>query len=126
MIQIIVASLIAGSLYLSMGGTLWATNFILIILGISTALVIYSIALVVGFQKTLLMNPEKRIEELKAYAEKVDTKTRLLLRGFLLLCVWHIYTLGYVLFAGIAGTCVTISIAVMLLRYIDMAEGKKE
>lgn len=126
MIQIIVALLIAVSLYLSVGGALWATNFILFLLGVNVALVLYSISIVAGFQKTLLMNPEKRIEELKAYAEKVDTKTLLLLRGFLLLCVWHIYMIGYLLFAGIAGTTVTISIVIMLLRSIDMAERKEE
>ena len=126
MIQIIIAAVILGNLYLSIGGYLWATNAIIAILALSAALVLYSIAIVVGFQKTILMNSEKRIEELKTYAEKVDTRTLFILRAFLLLCVWHIYTLGYVLFAGIAGTTVTISIVVMLLRSIDMAEGKKE
>lgn len=126
MIHAIVALLIVSSLYLSMGGALWATNFILCLLGLNVVLILYSIVFFAGFQKTLLMNAEKRIEELKAYAEKVDTKTLLLLRGLLLLCVWHVYMLGYAVFAGIAGTTVTISILVMLLRSIDMVERKEE
>lgn len=126
MIHAIVALLIVSSLYLSMGGALWATNFVLFLLGLNVVLVLYSIVFVAGFQKTLLLNAEKRIEELKAYAEKVDTKTLLLLRGLLLLCVWHVYMLGYAVFAGIAGTTVTISILVMLLRSIDMVERKEE
>lgn len=126
MIQIIVASLIAGALYLSMGGALWATNFIIGILSINVFLVLYSITFVAGFQKTLLKNPEKRIEELKASAERNDAGTIILVRILLLLGVWHLYTLGYILFAGIAATTVIISILVAMFRSIDMIEEKKE
>lgn len=126
MIQIIVAIIIAGSLYLSMAGALWATNVIIGILVLNIFLVLYSITIVAGFQRTLLKNPEKRIEELKASAERIDTGTLVLLRIFLLVGVWHLYTLGYVLFAGVAATTVTISILVAFFRSIDMIEDKKE
>lgn len=126
MIYIIVASVIAGSLYLSMGGALLATNIIIGILCLNVFLVIYSIAIVVGFQKTLLKNPEKRIEELKAFTERSDARTLILIRILLLLGVWHLYTLGYVLFAGITATTVIISIMIVLFRSIDMIEEKKE
>jgi hypothetical protein len=126
MIYIIVASVIAGSLYLSMSGALWATNIIIGILCLNVFLVIYSIAIVVGFQKTLLKNPEKRIEELKAFTERSDARTLILIRILLLLGVWHLYTLGYVLFAGITATTVIISIMIVLFRSIDMIEEKKE
>lgn len=126
MIQIIVAVIIAGSLYMSMAGALWATNVIIGILVLNVFLVLYSITIVAGFQRTLLKNPEKRIEELKASAERIDTGTLVLLRIFLLVGIWHLYTLGYVLFAGVAATTVTISILVAFFRSIDMIEDKKE
>ena len=126
MINIIVATVIAGSLYLSMGGALWATNIIIGILCLNVFLVLFSIVIVVGFQKTLLKNPEKRIEELKAFTERSDARTLILIRILLLLGVWHLYTLGYVLFAGITATTVIISIMIVLFRSIDMIEEKKE
>lgn len=126
MIHVILALVIAASLYLSTGGALWATNIIIGILTVNVVLVVLSITTVAGFQKTLLMNPEKRIKELKSHAERVDVETLLLLRIFLLLGIWHLYTLGYVLFAGVAVTTVTISIIVMLFRSFDMAQEKEE
>jgi hypothetical protein len=126
MIHVILALLIASSLYLSMGGAIWATNIIIGILVLNITLVVLSITTVVGFQKTILMNAEKRIGELDSYAEKMDTSTLLLLRVLLLLGVWHLYTLGYILFAGIAGTTVIISIIIMLFSSLDVSKDKKE
>lgn len=124
MIQIIVAAILAGSLYLSMAGFLWATNVIIGVLALNILFVLYSVSIVAGFQRTLLKNPEKRIEELNVSAERSDAKTILLLRFFLLVGVWHLYTLGYALFVGIAATTVTISILVAFFRSVDMIEEK--
>lgn len=126
MMPIIVAAVIAASLYLSANGVLWAAQLLIAILATNILLVIYSIAFLGGFQKTMLKNSEKRIKELEEAYERHDHRTVILIRLLLLIAVWHLYTLGYVLFAGVAGTTVAISLLVALLRSIDMAEEKKE
>jgi hypothetical protein len=126
MISIITAAVIGGSLYFSLSGALWATHVIMFILGLNVILVLYSVSIVAGLQRTLLRNPEKRIEELRASAKRIDLGTLILLRIFLLVCAWHVYSLGYILFAGITFTTVTISLVISLLRAVDSIEEKEE
>jgi hypothetical protein len=125
MISIILAAILGGSLYLSLHGALWATHVIIFFLTLNVVLVAYSMTVVAGLQRTLLLNAEKRIEELDKMAINTDVPVMLLLRVFLLVCVWHLYTLGYAFFAGVAATTVLISVLVTLLRSIDSSVSEK-
>jgi len=126
MISVIVAAAIGCSLYFSMNGALWATQVIIAILAMNVFLVLYSLVLTIGFQRTLLQNPQKRIEELDVASAKMDVPVILLLRVFLLICVWHLFTLGYVFFAGMAATTVGISMLITVFRSIDAIGTKAE
>lgn len=119
MISAIIAAIIGGSLYLSLGGTLWATQILIGLIVINISLVLLSVATVIGFQKTMLMKSEKRLAELKENSDRIDVGTVLLLRILILFGVWHIYTLGYIFFAGIAATTVCLSIVIMLLQKLE-------
>ena len=126
MISVIVAAIIGSSLFFSLNGAIWATYVIIGILCLNVSLVFYSLALTTGFERTLLQNPQKRIEELDASAAKTDFPVILLLRVFLLVCVWHLFTIGYVFFAGIAATTVGISLFITIFRSIDAIGTKTE
>lgn len=125
MISIITAAVIGGSLYLSLQGAVWATNVILGLLVINVSLVALSISSIAGFQRIFLLNAKDRLEDLDKSWQKTETGVLILLRLFLLLSVWHIYTLGYVFFAGVAGTTVFMSLVITVFRAVDMAKSKE-
>jgi len=122
--SVILAAIIGGSLYLSVHGALWATHIIIGILSLNILLVSFSVTIFMGFQKTLLANPDKRLEELRVANSNIPEL--FLLRLFMLACIWHLYTIGYVFFAGIAVTAVTLSILVMTFRSIDSTNPEKK
>lgn len=124
--SVILAAIIGGSLYFSVNGLLWATQIIIGILSLNIFLVAVSVSTFMGFQKTLLANPQKRLEELRLTEEKTDVSVLLLLRFFMLACAWHLYTIGYVFFAGIAVTTVTLSILIMTFRALDAVKAKEK
>jgi hypothetical protein len=125
MISIITAAVIGGSLYLSLHGAVWATNVILGLLAINVSIVALSISSIAGFQRVFLLNAKDRLEDLDKSWKKTETGVLILLRLFLLLSVWHIYTLGYVFFAGVAGTTVFMSLVITVFRAVDMAKSKE-
>lgn len=125
MVSIITAAVIAGSLYLSLHGAVWATNVILGLLVINVSIVALSISSIAGFQRVFLLNAKDRLEDLDKTWQKTETGVLILLRLFLLLSVWHIYTLGYVFFAGVAGTTVFMSLVITVFRAFDMAKSKE-
>jgi hypothetical protein len=120
--SVIIAAIIGGSLYLSAQGMFWATNVIFCILILNVLLILYSVSVTTGLQRTLLMNAEKRIQELDESLGKMNMPAIFLIRVFLLLCVWHLYTLGYIFFAGVAATTVTMSLLIMVFRSLDSSE----
>jgi hypothetical protein len=125
MVSIITAAVIGGSLYLSLQGAVWATNIILGLLLINVSIVALSISSIAGFQRVFLLNAKDRLEDLDKTWQKTETGVLILLRLFLLLSVWHIYTLGYVFFAGVAGTTVFMSLVITVFRAVDMAKSKE-
>jgi hypothetical protein len=120
MISIILAALLGASIYFSMQGVVFATNFLIAFLMLNVTLITYSIVVTNGLQRTLLLNAEDRIEQLDKRLSKRDVPVIILLRLFTLLCVIHIYSLGYYFFAGIAGIVTAISILVIFLQALDM------
>lgn len=125
MVSIITAAVIGGSLYLSLQGAVWATNIILGLLLINVSIVALSISSIAGFQRVFLLNAKDRLDDLDKNWQKTETGVLILLRLFLLLSVWHIYTLGYVFFAGVAGTTVFMSLIITVFRAVDMAKSKE-
>lgn len=123
--SVILAAILGGSLYFSMQGAILATNILIGILSINTALVAFCTPIVIGFQKSILMDAKEKLAKIEETSQKVDIKVLILLRVFLLVCVWHLYMIGYVLFAGIAGTTAVISLLISVFRAMDMMEIKK-
>ena len=125
MISIITAAVIAGSLYLSLHGAVWATNVILGLLLVNVCIVALSISSIAGFQRVFLLNAKERLEDLDKSWQKTETGVLILLRLLLLVSVWQIYTLGYVFFAGVAGTTVFMSLVITVFRAVDMAKNQE-
>lgn len=123
--SVILAAILGGSLYFSMQGAILATNILIGILSINIALVAFYTPIIIGFQKSILMNAKEKLAKIEETSQKVDVKVLILLRVFLLVCVWHLYMMGYVLFAGIAGTTAVISLLISVFRAMDMVEIKK-
>lgn len=123
--SVMLAAILGGSLYFSMQGAILATNILIGILSINIALVAFYTPIVIGFQKSILMDAKEKLAKIEETSQKVDIRVLILLRVFLLVCVWHLYMMGYVLFAGIAGTTAVISLLISVFRAMDMLEIKK-
>jgi hypothetical protein len=126
MITIIAAGIVASSLYFSIHGSLWAIYVILGILSLNVFLTVLGVSFLVGFQKTYLLKPLERLKEIEKAENTIDTPSIFVFRVLLLISVWHIYTLDYLLFAGITGTTVTISLLAMLFKVLDSLKENDE
>jgi hypothetical protein len=119
MVNVILALLLGGSLYYSLAGVAFATNIIIVILLLSVVLTTYSIVILGGFHRTILMSAQEHLELINTASTKTNFPVIILLRGLLTACVWHLYTLGFVFFAGVAATTVTISLVITIFMMID-------
>lgn len=126
MISIIIAAILGGSLYLSANGVLWATNVIIVMLSLNVFMIVLSSSVVAGMQRSMLLNAENRIKQLDETLSKTNVPVLFLTRLFLVVCVWHLYTLGYLFFAGIAATTVSMSLLVLLFRSFDVPAKEGE
>jgi hypothetical protein len=126
MISVILAAFIATSLYFSLQGVVWGTYAILFVLSLNVIMVVFAMSILTGLQRTYLMEADKRIKELNEADANTNAPAVFLVRLILLACVWHIYTLDYVLFAGISGVTVITTLLSLSFKVFDVkSPGEK-
>jgi len=116
--SLIIAITITVSLYLSLQGIIGGTYFLLVLLGLNVLMVSYSATFLMGFYKVMLKTPDD-FESALRKRDSVDNGILFLVRSMLLGSVDHIYTLGYVFFAGVALVTVIISLFSTILAAFE-------
>jgi hypothetical protein len=101
------AAIVSFSLYLSLQGIISGTYILLFILGINVFLVLYTASLLSVLYITKTTDDQLQNSLIKG---NEDISLKIILRLMLLISVYHIYTLGYVFFAGAATITVLISL----------------
>jgi hypothetical protein len=117
--SIILAAFVSVALYFSLQGAIWGTYAILFVLSLNVFMIIFGVSLLTGLQRTYLLKAKERLKDLDESDAKTNSSAVFLVRIILLACVWHIYTLDYVLFAGIAATTVVTSLLVLIIKIFD-------
>jgi hypothetical protein len=108
--KILTALVISYSIHISIDGVVAGTYIILALLGMNVFLTVYSASVLMGTFVYILKNPDMSADILTKNSVSDEMGLQLLIRLMLLACVYHIYSLGYHLFAGIALTTVFISV----------------
>jgi mannose/fructose/N-acetylgalactosamine-specific phosphotransferase system component IID len=119
MSSIILAAFVSVALYFSLQGAIWGTYAILFVLSLNVFMIIFGVSLLTGLQRTYLLGAKERLKDLDETDAKTNSSAVFLVRIILLACVWHVYTLDYVLFAGIAATTVVTSLLVLFIKIFD-------
>lgn len=117
--SIILAAFVSVALYYSLQGAIWGTYAILFVLSLNVFMIVFGVSLLTGLQRTYLLKAKERLKDLDETDAKTNSSAVFLVRIILLACVWHIYTLDYVLFAGIAATTVVTSLLVLIIKIFD-------
>jgi hypothetical protein len=120
MIHVATAAIVCLSLHLSLQGIVSGTYVLLFLLGMNVLLVSYSSAVVSGFYRYIFKNSNTD-SQLKIILNKKRDSIGLqaIVRIMLLLSVYHVYTIGYIFFAGLAAATVTISFVASLLTIFE-------
>jgi hypothetical protein len=120
MIHVTTAAIVCFSLYLSLQGVVSGTYVLLFLLGMNILLVSYSSAVISGFYR-YMFKAANTDSHLKTILDKKRDSIGLqaIVRIMFLLSVYHIYTIGYIFFAGLAAVTVTISFVASLLTIIE-------
>lgn len=116
---LILAAAISASLYFSLQGVIAGTYFLLFVLGLNVLMVSYSATVFAGLYRHIMKNSDEYLQT--ALAKRTDTNEgiQFLIRAMLLVSVYHVYTLGYVFFAGVASVTVVISLVSTVLNAFE-------
>ncbi len=116
---IFTAAVITVSLYFSLQGVITGAYILLCLLGLNIMLVSYSAAVFSGLYKHIMKNSEEYLGTILNKETNKDAKLKFIVRLMLLLSVYHIYTIGYVFFAGMAAVTVSISLIGSMLNMFE-------
>ena len=114
MTGILMAIFIAGSLYFSMEGVIYGTYAILFVLGFNVISITYSSIIFLGLYKYMIRSKKTFFQ-----TDLPANKDFILIRFMLIICVYHIYTLGYIFFAGVALVTAVIALFSYIIYMLD-------
>ena len=116
--DVILSIILACSLFFSIEGFVFGTYILITILSLNVVLVAFSATVLMGLQVYMLENSGNFLANIKA-KDKGDHVFKFIIRLMLLVSVWHLYTVGYVFFSGVAATTVLISLSVVAIEYLN-------
>jgi len=112
MMYIFYAILFTFGLFLSSSGNMIGTNILFFLTSIHLTMMILSS----GFFSSIFMSPGNTELEVEIKENKVSNS--ILLVAFLATSAYHLYTLGYALYAGMLASTISISTISIILKVI--------
>jgi hypothetical protein len=116
---LILAITISASLYFSLQGAIAGTYVLLFILGLNVLMVSYSASIFGGLYHCIMKNSEEYLQSVIAKRGENNEGSQFLIRAMLLVSVYHVYTLGYIFFSGVATVTVTIALVSTVLNILE-------